>query len=74
VVQISSMSSVLTVLQNNPFDVNDLEEAADKFNFGVDVDNDDTVEGVNTASVQDRFDFLPTFPGIFSGDRTIALP
>ncbi len=73
-VQISSMLSVLTVLQNNPFNVNDLEEAADKFDFGVDVNNDDTVEGVNTASVRDRFDFLPTFLGIFSGDRTINLP
>jgi hypothetical protein len=68
------MLSVLMVLQNNPFDINDLEEAADKFNFRVDVDNDDMVEGVDTASVQDRFDFLPTFPGIFSGDRTIDLP
>ncbi len=65
VAQISSMLSFLTVLQNNPFDVNNLEEAADKFNFGVNVDNDDTVEGVKTASVPDRFDFLPTFPGIF---------
>ncbi len=73
-VQISSMSSVLTVLQNNLFDVNDLEEAADKLDFGVDVDNNDTVEGVNTASVRDCFDFLPNFPGVFSGDRTIDLP
>jgi hypothetical protein len=54
--------------------INDLEEAADKFDFGVDVDDDDMVEGVHTASVQDRFNFLPTFPGIFSGDRTINLP
>ncbi len=73
-VQILSMSSVLTVLQNNLFDVNDLEEAADKFDFGVNVDDNDTVEGVNTSSVWDRFDFLPTFPGIFSGNRTINLP
>jgi hypothetical protein len=73
-VQILSMLSVLTVLQNNPFNVNDLEEAADKFNFGVDVDKDDTAEGVDTASVRDRFNFLPTFPGVFSGDRTINLP
>jgi hypothetical protein len=65
VVQILSMLSVLTVLQNNPFDVNDLEEAEDKLNFGVDVNNNDMVEGVNTASVRDHFDFLPTFPGIF---------
>jgi hypothetical protein len=74
VVQILSMSSLLTVLQNNPFDINDLEEAADKFDFEVDINDDDTVEGVDTASVRDRFDFLPTFPGIFSGDRTIYLP
>ena len=73
-VQTSSMSSVLTVLLNNPFDVNDLEEAADKFDFGVDVNDNDTVEGVDTTSVRDRFDFLPTFPGVFSGDRTIDLP
>jgi hypothetical protein len=66
--------SDLTVLQNNPFNVNNLEEAADKFNFGVDVNNNDTVEGVNAASVRDRFDFLPTFPGVFSGNRTISLP
>jgi hypothetical protein len=74
VVQILSMSSVLTVLQNNSFDVNDLEEAADKFEFRVDVNDDDTVKGVDTASVRDRFGFLPTFPGIFSGNRTINLP
>ncbi len=73
-VQISSMLSVLTVLQNNPFDVNDLEEAADKFDFGVDIDDDHTVEGVDTASVRDCFDFLPSFPGVFSGNRTINLP
>ena len=73
-VQTSSMSSVLTVLLNNPFDVNDLEEAADKFDFGVDVNDNDTVEGVDTTSVRDRFDFLPTFPGVFSGNRTINLP
>ncbi len=63
--QILFMSSVLTVLQNDPFDVNNLEEAADKFDFGVDINNDDMVEGVDTASVRDRFDFLPTFPGIW---------
>jgi hypothetical protein len=51
-----------------------LEEAADKFDFEVDINDNDTVEGVNTASVRDRFDFLPTFPGVFSGNRTINLP
>ncbi len=42
--------SVRTVLQNNPFEVNDLEEAPDKFDVGVDVDNDDAVEGVDAAT------------------------
>ncbi len=73
-VPILSMLSILTELQNNPFDVSNLEEAADKFDFKVDVDNNDTVEGVDTTSVRDRFDFLPTFPGVFSGNRTINLP
>jgi hypothetical protein len=74
VVQIVFKLSVLTVLQNNLFDVNNMEEAADKFDFGVDINKDDMVEGVDTASVRDRFDFLPTFSGIFSGKRTIDLP
>jgi hypothetical protein len=68
------MLSVLTVLQNNPFNVNNLEEAVDKFDFRVNVNNNDTVEGVDTASVRDCFGFLPTLPGVFSGDRTIDLP
>jgi hypothetical protein len=62
------------VLQNDPFDVNNLEEAADKFDFRVNVDDNDTVEGVDTASVWDHLDLLPTFPSIFSGNRTINLP
>jgi hypothetical protein len=65
------MSSVLTELQNALFGVNNLEEAVDKFDFGVNVNDDDTVKGVDTTSVQDRFNFLPSFPGIFSGYRTI---
>ncbi len=73
-VQKSSMSCVLMVLQNNPFDDNNLEEAVDRFDFWVDVNDDDTVEGVNIASVRDWFDFLPTFPGVFSGNRIIDLP
>jgi hypothetical protein len=74
VMQILSMLSVLTMLQKDRINVNDLEEAADKFNFGVNIDNNDTVEGVDTTSVRDRFDFLPTFLGIFSGNKTIDLP
>jgi hypothetical protein len=33
------------VLQNNLFDVNNLEEAVDEFDFGVNVNNNDTVVG-----------------------------
>jgi hypothetical protein len=68
VVQASSKLSVLTVLQNNLFEIKDMEEALDKFNVGFDVVNDDAVEGVDAATVQDHFDSLPPSPGNFSGD------
>ncbi len=71
VVEISSKTSVCTVLLNNPFEVNNLEEAPDKFDVRVDDDdNDDAVEGVDAAAtaVWQRFDFLSPFPGNFSGD------
>ncbi len=68
VVQASSKLSVLTVLQNNPFEVKDMEEATDKFDVGVDVVDDDAVGGVNAATVQERFDSLPPFPSNFSGN------
>ncbi len=68
-VERSSKSSVHAVLHHNPFEVNDLEETLVKFNVGVDVDNDDTVEGVNAATaVQERFDFLSPSPDELSGD------
>ncbi len=62
-------------VDNNLFEVNDLEETSvkfdvgvdvddDKFNVGVDVNDDDTVEGVNAAraAVRERFDFLSPIP------------
>ncbi len=68
-------SRVRVVLDNNPFEVNDLEETSVKFDVGVDVDDhkldvgvdvndDDTVEGVNAAraAVRERFDFLSPVP------------
>jgi hypothetical protein len=59
----SSKLSVYAVLHNNPFEVNDLEEMSVKFNIGVDVDNNDTVEGVDAATaVRERFNFLSPFP------------
>ena len=66
-VEKSSKSSVCTVLQNNPFEVNNLEDAPDKFDVGVNVDIYDAVEGVDaaTTAVQERFDFLSHFLEIF---------
>jgi hypothetical protein len=74
-------SRVCAVLDNNPFEVNDLEEMSvkfdvgvnvddDKFNVGVNVNDDDTVEGVNAAraAVQERFDFLSPIPDKLSSD------
>ena len=64
-----SKSSVHAVLHNTPFEVNDLEETSVKFNIGGDVDDDDTVEGVDAATaVRERFDFLSPFPDELSGD------
>jgi hypothetical protein len=68
VVQASSKLSVLMVLQNDPFEVKDMEEATDKFDIGLNVVDNNVVEGVNAATVQKRFDSLPPFPGNFSGD------
>jgi hypothetical protein len=58
------------VLLNDPFEVNNLEEAPDKCNIGDDDEDDDAVEGVNaaTTAVRQRFDFLSPFPGNFSGN------
>jgi hypothetical protein len=74
-------SRVRAVLDNDPFEVNDLEETLvkfdvgvdvndDKFNVGVNVNNDDTVEGVNAAraAVQERFNFLSPVPDELSSD------
>ncbi len=76
VVEKSSKTSVRTVLLNDPFEVNDLEEAPDKFDIGVDNNDDNAVEGVNaaTTAVRQCFNFLSPFPGNFSGDWSIDLP
>jgi hypothetical protein len=62
---------VRAVLDNAPFEVNDLEETLVKFDVGVDVEDDkfdvgvvvnnnSTVEGVTNAraAIRERFDFL----------------
>ncbi len=74
-------SRVCVVLDNDPFEVNDLEETLikfnvrvnvndDKFDVGVDVNDDDTVEGVNAAraAVRERFDFLSPVPDELSSN------
>ncbi len=74
-------SRVRAVLYNNPFEVNDLEETSvtfdvgvdvddDKFDIRVDVNNDDTVEGVNAAraAVRERLDFLSPVPDELSSN------
>ncbi len=64
-----SKLSVCAVLHNNPFEVNNLEETLVKFEVGVDVDDDDTVEGVDAATaVQECFDFLSPFSDKLSGN------
>jgi hypothetical protein len=72
---------VRAVLDNDPFEVNDLEETTvkfniwvnvdnDKFNVGVDVNNDSTVEGVTAAraAIRERFDFLSPVPDKLSSN------
>ncbi len=74
-------SRVCAVLDNDPFEVNDLEEMLvkfdvgvdvndDKFDVGVDVNDDDTVEGVPAAraAVRERFDFLSPIPDELSSN------
>ncbi len=72
---------VRAVLDNDPFEVNDLEETSEKFDVGVNVDdekfdvgvdvnNDSTVEGVTAAiaAIRERFDFLSPVPDKLSSD------
>ncbi len=78
---------VRAVLDNDPFEVNDLEETLVKFDVGVDVDddkfdvgvnvnNDSTVEGVIAAraAIQERFDFLSPVPDKLSSIQLVDLP
>ncbi len=72
---------VCGVLDNDPFEVNDLEEMSvkfevgvdvddDKFNVGVNVIDDSTVEGVTAAraAIQECFDFLSPVPDKLSSN------
>jgi hypothetical protein len=56
------------VLQNAPFDVIDWDEVADKFNVGVDIDEDRTVVGINGSDLCACLDSLLPFSPDDSGD------
>jgi hypothetical protein len=56
------------VLQNVPFNMIDWDKCADKFDVGVDVDNDDTVVGVNGSDLCACLDSLLPFPADDSGN------
>ena len=50
------------MLQNIPFNVIDWDKLADKFNVGVDVDNNDTVVCVDGSDLRARLDSLLPLP------------
>jgi hypothetical protein len=62
------------VLQNVPFDVINWDEVANKFDVGVDVDDNNTVEGVDGSDLCARLDSLLPFPPNDSGDFFFDLP
>jgi hypothetical protein len=62
------------VLQNVPFDVTDWDKVADKFDMGVDVNDDNTVVGVDGLDLRARLDSLLPFPPDNSGDFFFDLP
>ena len=52
----------------------DWDEVTDKFDVGVDVNDDDTVIGVNGSDLRACLDSLLPFPPNDSGDFFIDLP
>ncbi len=62
------------MLQNIPFDVIDWDKVADKFDMGVDINNDDTVVGVDGSDLRARLDSLLPFPPDDSGNFFFNLP
>jgi hypothetical protein len=62
------------VLQNVPFNVIDWDKVTDKFNVGVDVDNDNTVVGINGSDLPACLDSLLPFPPDDSDDFFFDLP
>jgi hypothetical protein len=62
------------VLQNIPFNVIDWDKVADKFDVGVDVNDNNTVVGVGGSDVRACLDSLLPFPPDNSGDFFFDLP
>jgi hypothetical protein len=65
---------VQTVIQNVPFDVINWGEVVDKFYVGVDVDDNNTVVGVDGSDLRACLDSLLPFPPNDSGDFFFDLP
>ncbi len=62
------------MLQNIPFDVIDWVKVADKLNVGVDIDDNNTVVGVDGSDLRAHLDSLLPFPPNNSGDFFFDLP
>ncbi len=62
------------MLQNVPFNVIDSNKVADKFDVGVNVDDEDTVVGINGSDLHACLDSLLPYPPINSGDFFFDLP
>ena len=62
------------MLQNIPFDVIDWDEVADKFDVRVDVNDDNTVVGIDGSNLRACLDSLLPFPPNNSGNFLFNLP
>jgi hypothetical protein len=62
------------VPQNVPFNVIDWDKVVDKFDMGVDVDNNNTVVGIDGSDLCAHLDSLLPFPPNNSGNFFSDLP
>jgi hypothetical protein len=62
------------VLQNVPFNVIDWDKVTDKFDMGVDINDNNTVVGVDGSDLRACLDSLLPFPPNDSGNFFFDLP
>jgi hypothetical protein len=62
------------VLENVSFNVIDWDEVADKFDVGVNINNNGTVVGIDGSDLSAQLDSLLPFPPNGSGDFFFDLP